>query len=128
MSDKPVVYDLDVLRPSPEYIVLATKKLDISFIPSGIAIDIMDMRQKMEKLTDTPAKLKKIEAGGKEAIQSFQIAAGICAKITESQHKEMTKEWLLKNTDVRQLKVLIERVTNAVFKSLEGMDGEPEKN
>ena len=128
MSDKPVVHDLDILRPSPEYIVLAKKKLDISFIPSGIAIDIMDMRQKMEKLTDTPAKLKKIEAGGKEAIHSFHIAAGICAKITESQHEEMTKEWLLKNTNVMQLKVLIEHVTNAVFKSLEGMDGESEKN
>ena len=128
MSDKPVVYDLDVFRPSPEYIVLASKKIDISFIPSGIAIDIMGMRQEMEKLTDSPAKLKKIEAGGKEAIQSFQIAAGICARITESQHKEMTKEWLLKNTNVMQLKVLIERVTNAVFKSLEGMEGEPGKN
>ena len=128
MADKPVVYDLDVLRPEAEFVMLAGKQIDISFIPSGVAIDIMSMRQKMEKLTSTPAKLKKIEAGGSEAIETFQISAEICAKITERKHKEMTKEWLLKNTNVAQLKKLIEHVTNAVFKSLEGMEGESEKN
>ncbi len=128
MSDKPIVYDLDLLRPSPEYVILGGKKIDISFIPSGIAIDIMDMRQKMEELTGTPEKLKKIEEGGKEAIESFQIAASICAKITESQHKDMTKEWLLKNTNVIQLQKLIEHVTSAVFKSLEGVQEGSGKN
>lgn len=128
MSDKPIVYDLDILRPTPEYVLLGGKRIDISFVPSGIAIDIMAMQQKLQDLTSTPDKLKKIEAGGKAAIESFQVAASICAKITESQHKDMTKEWLLKNTNVVQLKQLIEHITNAVSKSLEGIEGESGKN
>lgn len=128
MDDKAIVHDLDVLRPSPEYVKLAGKKIDISFIPSGVALDIMAMRQKLEELTNSPEKIKKIEKGGGEALESFDLSAGICAKITESQHSEMTKEWLLKNTDVLQLQKLIEHVTNAVFSSLEGAKGDPGKN
>lgn len=127
MADKPIVYDLDVLRPPPEYVVLAGKKIDISFIPSGVAIDIMEMRQKMDELVNTPEKLEKIEEGGKEALDSFQLAAEMCAKITKSQHEKMDKDWLLKNTNVVQLKKLIEHVTDAVLNSLEGVE-EPEKN
>ncbi|KKL19906.1 hypothetical protein LCGC14_2460790 [marine sediment metagenome] len=128
MSDKPIVYDLDILRPTPEYVLLGGKKIDISFVPSGIAIDIMAMQQELQDLTGTPEKLRKIEAGGKEAIESFQVAASICAKITGTQHKDMTKEWLLKNTNVVQLKQLIEHITNAVSKSLESIEGEAGKN
>ena len=128
MSDKPIVYDLDILRPASEYVLLGGKKIDISFVPSGIAIDIMAMQQELQNLTGTPEKLKKIEAGGQEAIESFQVAASICAKITETQHKDMTKEWLLKNTNVVQLKQLIEHITNAVSKSLESIEGEAGKN
>ncbi len=128
MSDKPIVYDLDILRPAPEYVLLGGKKIDISFVPSGIAIDIMAMQQELQDLTGTPEKLRKIEAGGKEAIESFQVAASICAKITGTQHKDMTKEWLLKNTNVVQLKQLIEHITNAVSKSLESIEGEAGKN
>ncbi len=125
--DKPIVYDLDILRPPSEYVLLGKRKIDISFIPSGVAIDIMEMRQKMEELTDTPEKLRKIEEGGKAALESFQLAAEMCAKITKNQHEEMDKEWLLKNTNVVQLKKLIEHITNAVLKSLESME-EPGKN
>ena len=128
MSDKPIVYDLDILRPTPEYVLLGGKKIDISFVPSGIALDIMAMQQELQDLTGTPEKLRKIEAGGKEAIESFQVAASICAKITGTQHKDMTKEWLLKNTNVVQLKQLIEHITNAVSKSLESIEGEVGKN
>ena len=108
--------------------MLGGKKIDISFVPSGIAIDIMAMQQELQDLTGTPEKLRKIEAGGKEAIESFQVAASICAKITGTQHKDMTKEWLLKNTNVVQLKQLIEHITNAVSKSLESIEGEAGKN
>ena len=128
MADKPIVYDLDVLRPAPEYVLLAGKKIDISFIPSGVAIDIMEMQQKMQELTNTPEKLKRIKKGGNEATKSFQLAADICAKITETQHKEMNKEWLLKNTNVLQLQKLIEHVTNTVLKSIGGAEGESGKN
>ncbi|KKL82736.1 hypothetical protein LCGC14_1981760 [marine sediment metagenome] len=128
MADKPIVYDLDVLRPVPEYVLLAGKKIDISFIPSGVAIDLMGVRQQMDELVDTPEKLDKIKEGGEEALKSFQLSAEMCAKITECQYKEMDKEWLLKNTNVAQLQRLIKHITDAIFRSIESTEGEPGKN
>ena len=125
MGEKnPVVYDLDILRPSAEYVLLTGKKIDISFIPSGMALDIMNLQDEMRKLTDTPEKLKKIEEGGEEATRSFEIAAELCAAITSNQYPEMDKEWLLKNTDVIQIKALMDHVTKAVFKSLKSAEDE----
>lgn len=119
------IHDLDILRPEPEFVKLAGKKIDISYIPSGVALDIMSLRQDLEALTDSEEKLEKIKEGGEEAQKSFEISAEICAKITQAQHEEMDKEWLLTNTDIMQLNALIEYVTNAVFRSLGETD---EKN
>ena len=116
------IHDLDVLRPEPEIVKLAGKEIDISYIPSGVALDIMSLRQELEDLTNTQDKVDKIEEGGEEAQKSFDIAADICSKITSAQHEEMTKEWLLVNTDIIQLRALIDFVTNAVFKSLGDAD------
>ena len=118
-EEKTIIHDLDILRPKPEYVKLGGKKIDISFIPSGVALDIIGLREELEALTNTPEKLKKIETGGKEALRSFELSAELCASITHNQHEEMTKDWLLKNTDMFQLKALIEHITRAVFKSLE---------
>ena len=117
--DKPIIHDLDVLRPKPEFVKLGGKEIDISFIPSGIALEIMGMQSELTGLTNTAEKVAEIKAGGDGALKSFEITAEICAKITEAQHKEMTKEWLLKNTDVLQLKALIEYITQAMLGSLE---------
>ncbi len=119
MSDKPIIHDLDILRPKPEYVKLGGNDIDISFIPSGIALDIINMRGELEKLTGTPEKIKKIERGGKEAGKTFEITAEICAKITAVQYEEMDKDWLLRHTNVQQLQALIEHITQAMYKSLE---------
>jgi len=117
-----ITHDLDVLRPQPEYVILAGKKIDISFIPAGVAMDMMTLQQELTKLTDTPEKLKKVAAGGKEAGRTFEIAAELCAAITKSQYPEMDKEWLLRHTDVIQIKALVEYVTTAVSRSLDSAE------
>ena len=124
---EPVVHDLDVLRPKPEYVLLGGKKIDVSFIPSGVALDIMGLQQELVALTDTPEKVKKVEAGGEEARKSFEIAATLCSSITAQQYPEMDKEWLLKNTDVAQIKVLMEYIVNAVFSSMAGVEDKETK-
>ncbi len=127
MTD-PIVHDLDVLRPPPEYVMLAGKKIDISFIPAGVAMDMLALQQEMGKLADTPEKLKKVAKGGKEAKRSFEIAAELCASITSSQHAVMDTAWLLKNTDVLQIKALLDYVTAAVSRSLDGVEDGETKN
>ena len=119
---EPQIYDLDILRPKPIYVRLAGKDIDVSFIPSGIAMDIMGMQAELMKLTGTPEKMKKIEAGGNEARRSFELAAELCAAITKVQHSEMDKDWLLTHTDVLQIKALMDHVTRAVFRSLESAE------
>ena len=121
---EPKIHDLDILRPPAEYVRLAGKDIDVSFIPSGIALDIMGLQAELQELTDSPEKLKKIEKGGSEAARSFEIAAELCAAITSSQHEEMTKEWLMKNADVVQIKALMDHITRAIFKSFESSEDE----
>jgi len=126
MGEKnPIIHDLDILRPKPEYVHLGGKDIDVSFIPSGIAMEILGLQSELQGLTDTPDKLAKVQAGGEAARRTFEIAAELCAAITKSQHPEMDKEWLLKHTDVLQIKALMEYVTKAVFRSLESAE-EPE--
>ncbi len=119
---EPIVHDLDVLRPKPEYVLLGGKQIDISFIPAGVAMDMMALQQELNKLVNTPEKLRKVAAGGKEAQRTFEIATDLCAAITSSQYPEMDKAWLLKNTDALQIKALVEYVTSAVSRSLEGAE------
>ena len=47
---------------------------------------------------------------------------------TSNEHAEMDKEWLLQNTDVIQLKRLIELVVETVYKSLELTDDENQED
>ena len=105
MSDKKIIHDLDILRPPSEYVKLGGKEIDISFIPSGIAIDIIMLKEKLDKAD--------------ESDESFGLAADLCASITGIQHKEMDKEWLMKNTSMEQLYAMMKFVFTAVNRSLE---------
>ncbi len=123
-----ITHDLDVLRAQPEYVKLGGKKIDISFIPAGVAMDMMTLQEELSKLTDTPEKMKKVAAGGKAAFRTFEIAAELCAAITSCQYPDMDKDWLLKNTDVLQIKALVEYVTTAVSDSLDSAEDDEIKN
>jgi len=105
-----IIHDLDLLRPSPEYVRLGGKDIDISFIPSGIAIDIIMLKEKLDK--------------SKKEKESFGYAADLCAAITGIQHEEMTKEWLLKNTSMDQLYALMVHIFTSVNQSLETVEDE----
>ena len=121
---EPIIHDLDILRPRSVFVRLAGKEIDIGFIPSGIAIDVLQLHSELQGLTDSKEKLERIESGGVEARRSFEIAAELCAAITKAQHPEMDKDWLLRNTDVVQIKALMEHVTQAVFGSLDSVEDE----
>ena len=112
MSDRCTIHDLDILRPPQEVVRLGGKDIDISFIPSGVAIDVMSMQDQLADTTGNDDELSK---------QRFELVAELCAKITENQHEHMDKIWLLKNTDILQLKRLIELISSGITKSLENV-------
>jgi len=118
-----IIHDLDVLRPAPEYVQLAGKKIDISFIPSGVAIDVMKAQQELQDMTDTPEKMAALEGDVEGSRRTFEICAEICSLITKSQHPEMDSEWLLANTDVVQVRTLLDLVTTSVSRSIDQAEG-----
>ena len=129
MADKtPVIQDLDILRPPPEYVRLGGKDIDISFIPAGVAIDILALQDQMTELAGTDEKVEKLVNNREASLRLFDLQAEYCAKLTSAQFPEMDKAWLLKNTSVRQLKILIGRVTRAVTRSLSAVEDDELKN
>ena len=104
MPDSKIIHDLDLLRPPAQYVRLGGRDIDISFVPSGIAIDIIVLKEKLDKSKDDK--------------KSFELAAGLCGAITQCQYEEMTKEWLLKNTTVEQLYTLMLHIFEATNNSL----------
>lgn len=115
------ILDLDVLKPPARYILLSGKKLDIAFIPSGIALEVMARQNELMDLA-SEENLAEIAKGGEVARSSFDIAAEICALITSAQDPEVNKEYLLNHTNIQQLNALISAVTSGVFASLSSMD------
>ena len=105
MSEEKIIHDLDLLRPPAEWVKLGGKEIDISFIPSGIAIDMIQLQEKLQRSTKDK--------------EQFEVAAELCARMTSIQHKDMTKEWLLKNTSMEQLYALMRYVFNSVNRSLD---------
>jgi len=107
MPDSKIIHDLDLLRPPAQYVRLGGNDIDISFVPSGIAIDIIILKEKLDETKDDK--------------DSFGVAADLCAAITQSQYEEMTKDWLLKNTTIDQLYALMRHIFEATTNSLVAM-------
>ena len=128
MADKsPVIQDLDILRPPPEYVRLGGKDIDISFVPAGVAIDILSLQDQMTELAGTDEAVERLTKDREASLRLFSLQAEYCAKLTSAQFPEMDKDWLLKHTSVRQLKILIARVTAAVTRSLAAVEDEEVK-
>lgn len=128
MADKtPVIQDLDVLRPTPEYVRLGGKDIDISFVPAGVAIDILGLQDQMTELAGSDEAVERLTKDRDASVRLFDLQAEYCAKLTSAQFPEMDKDWLLKHTSVRQLKILIARVTSAVTRSLAAVEDEEVK-
>ena len=119
--DKAKIHDLDVLRPPQEFVRLGGNDIDISFIPSGVAIDVMSMQDQLTAIQGETDDISK---------ERFALVAELCAKITENQYPKMDKAWLLKNTDVLQLKRLIELISEGITKSLAsvGVDADDDED
>ena len=123
-GDKPVIHDLDILRPAPEYVRLGGHDIDNSFIPSGIAIDITNLETELRGVMGAK---ENIEEDSEAATKSFKLLAEICAGITSFQCEEMTTEWLLKHTNLEQLNQLMLHITRGVRNSLNLSEDEETK-
>ena len=117
MADNSIIADLDTLRPKSEYVKLGGNDIDISFVPSGVAIDLLGLKKELD---DLAVEKDKNPVSEKKA---FELVADMCAMITEAQYPDMTKKWLMKNTTINQLYALMMHVYRGVNESL-GVDDE----
>ena len=119
---EPIIHDLDVLRPPPEYVRLAGKDIDISFVPSGVSVDISNVLRRLQELDIDTENLDET------AEEGVEIMAELCALITIKQYPEMNRDWLLAHTSATQLRKLLEHITDAMNRSIANIkEGETTK-
>lgn len=141
MSDEPIIHDLDKLKPPPQYIRILGRQIDVSVIPSGVALEIM---QSYEDLKEAAAAEDLAASDGARARQILEQTLDLCLKVIRRpfswrhlaewwQSRRFTKRWLIRNTDIVQLRTFIDRTIALIFKSMEGVEaktreGEDRKN
>ena len=112
------VRDLDVLKPEVHIVKLAGHEIDVSFIPTGLTVDIDRVAAKLRTLD-----VKKMKAGDvEETTRAFDLGIELCATFCSWQHKEMTDAWFRRNTSALQVEALSEEIRSALLRAYEGID------
>lgn len=122
---EPIVHNLDVLRPRPEYVELAGRRFDLSRIPSGIALEIV---AEWESFQEDAQQLTANSAGPKAA-ETLEKALRLVVRLLRRpfslrhfdewwQTRGVTRRWLIRHTDIVQLRRFIDLTVRLLFKSL----------
>lgn len=131
--DDEQIFDLDILKPKALFVKLFDKQIDISFIPSGIAVEtvqlqddlngarirILEIQNQIGKTEDGAEITKLHEEENLISVETFDKAAELCAKIIEKQYPEITKEKLLFETTLDQLKQLVGLISKQIYRSVD---------
>jgi hypothetical protein len=116
------VVDLDVLRPDAQYVKLAGKKIDVSFVPCGITFDVDEIVRELNALPK--ADLAK---NGETTRKAFDLTIRLCSVFCEHSYSEMDEAWFRKNADPIQVKQFADAIKTALIRSYAGIEAD-EKN
>lgn len=96
----PEILDLDKLKPAKRIVKLAGKEIDVSVIPSGVTLELID-------------KMDVIES---ESAESFELVFDLILKICNATNPDdgITKEWLVDKTDLNQLMAMLEFIMRPI--------------
>jgi len=101
------VLDLDKLIEDKRKVKLAGKEIDVSKIPSKISLKILDKYDELSE--DNP--------------ESMNLVVDMIVDIINSQNEEeITEEWLMDKTSIKQLMKLIEFVMAPINEKVEQDD------
>jgi hypothetical protein len=125
---EPIIHNLDEER-QPEYIKIAGRELDISFIPSGISIPLLGKYQEYVEILKTNKVINSDGTANKEAeeelsgkpdkaLESMDIMTDMVCMFTEYKDPEMTREWVGHNTNLKQLARLIVLITGSLTRDM----------
>ncbi|GAE27028.1 hypothetical protein JCM9140_3140 [Halalkalibacter wakoensis JCM 9140] len=100
MSNGPEILDLDKIIPKKRIVKLSGKEIDVSKIPSEVTLELAE-------------KAEMLQSGSSESFPMvFDMMIKICNATNQSE--EVTKDWLVKNTSMEQLTVLMEFIMKPI--------------
>jgi len=111
------IIDLDILRPEKRVLRIATKEIDVSFIPTGLTFDIDNIVIEMSKLDQ-----KKLPGDPEEVKKAFNLTVELCALFCSWKNPELTQEWFMENTDAKQLNILAQEIRKTLNQSYAGIE------
>lgn len=105
MSEKPDVLDLNKIKPPERKVKLKDKEINTSQIPASVSLEIIENYEKLQE----------------EDPESLEILFDIVMNIIDSQNddEEITKDWLLENTNFDQLYRLIDFIMEPIQNRVE---------
>lgn len=92
------ILDLDKIITAERIVRLAGKDIDVSKIPSRVTLEIAEKSDKLKTGSD----------------ESFPIMLDLVVKICKPSFPEITKDWIIDNTDLNQLLTLIEFILKPI--------------
>jgi hypothetical protein len=111
------VVDLDALRPKKLVVKLGEKEIDVSFIPCGITFEVDEITKRLFAFD-----MDKVQEGGQETNEAFNIALELCSVFCTVKHPEMTVKWFRDNTDPIQVNQLATIIQQTLAKAYEGAE------
>jgi hypothetical protein len=106
------VLDIDILRPESSFIHIGGKDIDVSFVPCAITWDIDTIIRELYSIgTD------EILKNGESTKRAFDLSIKMCSIFCEHKYSELNEDWFRENCDANQIKIFVEAIQVALFKS-----------
>uniref|UniRef100_A0A6H1Z6K9 Uncharacterized protein n=1 Tax=viral metagenome TaxID=1070528 RepID=A0A6H1Z6K9_9ZZZZ len=97
----PVIKDFDAVSPPKRIAKLRGKSIDVTMIPSRVTLAMASFKDDMD-------------GGHLSAREQIEQSVDLVSKITSHKDPEITKDWLLNNTDFSELMELINFVLHGI--------------
>lgn len=113
------VEDLDVLRPTPKFVRLGGKDIDVSFIPCGITFEVDQIIRELNTITQND--ILNDSALSKRA---FDLSIDLCVVFCSHNYPELDRAWFNENTNMTQITKFTEAISEALMKAYAGIGGD----
>lgn len=108
----PKILDLDKLVPEQRIVRLAGEEIDVSKIPSRVTMEVAEKADMFD---------------GQNA-ESFDVLLDMIIKICKPSKPDITKDWIIDNTEMNQLIALIQFVIEPLQEKVNETQGVTEAN
>jgi len=125
----PIIHDLDEKDRQPEKIRICGREIDISFIPAGISIPMMNKYDEYYKILQSSkvinsdgtvnknAEIELAKSPDKTA-ENLNKMIDIISLFTAHKEPDMTKEWIEKNLSIQQVASFMSHLVKAITKGM----------